>query len=268
MFKQRCSLGALQDSPGTSRSQLLLSLISVSKFLLPPPKKIGPKGANLAPRVRWDRSFRELGRPACRMPANCAKGARGSGPRGRGSPSSPRSSVPDEKVGRRREAEWSRRLAVPLAPAPAPLPFQGLFRAEPWESVSPVAEISLEPARRGCKLPSPPRPPPGRPPEPGRGRGAAGGRGVRLAATRGQRPQLDRPPPARRRGLNAVNQSISPRSPPRNPERRPPGLLCVSPACLPGAWEAGPGRCGVRGARRVPTSGRGGLKATLSCPTR
>lgn len=115
----------------------------------------------------------------------------------------------------------------------------------------------------------PPRPdPPGRPPEPGRGRGAAGGRGVRLAATRGQRPQLDRPPPARRRGLNAVNQSISPRSPPRNPERRPPGLLCVSPACLPGAWEAGPGRCRVRGARRVPTSGRGGLKATLSCPTR
>lgn len=243
----------------------------MSEFLLLPPNKSGPKGANLAPRVRWDRSFRELGRPACTMPANCAKGARVSGPRGRGSPSSPRSSVPDEKVGRRREAEWPRpprpsprgkwRLAVPLAPAPAPLPFQGLFRAEPWESVSPVAEISLEPVRRGCKLPSPPDPP-GRPPEPGRGRG------VRRAATRGPRPQLDRPPPARRRGLNAVNQSISPRSPPRNPECRPPGLLCVSPACLPGAWEAGPGRCGVRGARRVPTSGRGGLKATLSCPTR
>ena len=70
------------------------------------------------------------------------------------------------------------RLAVPLAPAPAPLPFQGLFRAEPWESVSPVAEISLEPARRGCKLP--PRPdPPAALRSPGGAAGRAGDAGPR-----------------------------------------------------------------------------------------
>lgn len=105
-------------------------------------------------------------------------GRAGQRSQGRGMPSSPWSSVPGEKVvgGRgRQEAVWppvpaaqpAREVEAggppwPLAPSPcaaparAPLPFQGLFRAEPWESVSPVEVISLESARRGCKsIPTP-----------------------------------------------------------------------------------------------------------------
>lgn len=219
----------------------------------------------MAPRVRWDRSFRELGRPACRMPANCAKGARGSGPRGRGSPSSPRSSVPDEKVGRRREAEWPRpprpsprgkwRLAVPLAPAPAPLPFQGLFRAEPWESVSPVAEISLEPARRGCKLPSPPRPP--RPPS-GAGAGARGRRGARG-------PARSHPRPAAAAG-SATSSTAA------GVKRRESINQPTQPSPKPGAPPAGPALCLARlparglGSRAGPLRGPGGAARSHQRP--
>lgn len=127
--------------------------------------------------VRWDRSFRVLGWPAWKRPGDCVAGARGSGPRGEGCPA-----LLGAQFLAKRWWWWGRQEAVwhpvpaaqpargveaggppwPLAPSPcaaparAPLPFQGLFRAEPWESVSPVEVISLESARRGCKsIPTP-----------------------------------------------------------------------------------------------------------------
>nr|CAI9699187.1 unnamed protein product [Rangifer tarandus platyrhynchus] len=125
----------------------------------------GPKGANLAPRVWWDSSVLGVGGSAWKRPRACAAGAQGSGPPGRGIPSSPRSSIPGTK---------------------------GLFRSEPWESVSPVEVISPESARRGCK--SPPAPHRTTPPPPaalwsrGGGAGTPGGAGLGL-----------RPPEARGR---------------------------------------------------------------------
>lgn len=196
-------------------------------------------------------------------------GARGSGPGGEGrcGPQLSRELKSPRKRGRRRETPWpplseARRAREPedRGPppplAPAPLPFRGLFRAEPWESVSRVEVVSLESGRRGCKSPPPPRPPPSRPAELRRGRREAGVR-VRPPATRGPRPQLDRPPQARRRGLNAANQSIKP-TPPSPRSRAPPAgpALCLArpPARGLGSW-ARPLRGRARGARRVPTRG-------------
>lgn len=116
----------------------------------------------------------------------------------------------------------------------------------------PGASVWLSPGSRlprwKCSRPSParaavnlPAPLPRRPPELGRGRGAQGAR-VGPAATRGPRAQLDLPPPARPRGLNAVNPSIKPRRPPRSPSAARGACFVSRPPPGPGPGE--PGRAG------------------------
>lgn len=276
MCKQtEVGLGALQPSSWTLSN-------------LGPRVSLAPRAPSRGPRVQTGRPLGETLRSGAGAGGTgkawgASAGARaGQRPGGRGTlvPSFPVSSVPLENAGRgggtrrppRPEAQRAREVeaggppAPPAPLAPRPLPFQGLFLAEPGESVSPVEVISLESGRRGCKSPAPPAPVPGRPPELGRGRRTQGAR-VGPAATRGPRPQLGRPPRARPRGLNAVNPSIKPAPPSPQPRAPPRGLLCVSPACGSRAWEAGPGRSGVCGSAARSHEGPGGLQAAPPHPS-
>lgn len=84
-------------------------------------------------------------------------------------------------------AQPARVVEAGLLLPPFPSPLQGLFRSEPWESVSPVEVISLESARRGCKSPPPP-PHPTSHPQPAALWSQGGGAGTPGGAGLGSRP--------------------------------------------------------------------------------
>jgi hypothetical protein len=207
------------------------------EFVLQRPNKGGLKSAHVAPGVRWLQL--DGWSAAKRSPRRDGGGDLG---RTLGSPAlqpSPSSGCGKPRLDARAPPP---RLLSPARASSGLGPGSGF--PQPWRFRRSPADAVVN------------QPPP---PKAGGGAGDARARGP-AAATPGPRPQLDRPPPARRRGLNAVNPSIKPPAALPTPRAPPAGpAFCLA---RPGPGKPGRAAPGSWGARRVPTRGRGGLEAS------